>query len=402
MSLTQLIAVSPINSFLYGEPKLSAFKTRFSTTTPYSTEVIRMDFASYSVPGSGSLIIPRKGDMLTNIFLQVKMKKSNSTGTQFFPIENLVSKVSLYIGGQMIETYDNNWIRTRNALLTSNEEKDAIFTMEQFEVNDANGMVRSLWLNLPFWFNDMKNAIPLVALQYHEIRLDFVFTNPADIPGIDPTYTPVITAWGEYTFLSINERKSFVSNPHTYIIEQTQTQEFPSVISTTGSASTSYTLPFNLPVKYLIWVFRNKQVFGIYSGDTTSGLSIDDKYTPLQSARIQINGIDRFETQIGSYFRLLESYRTIKEVPPAGIYSYFFSKNPLVHNTVSGTLNFSAVDTVKLMVTTKAASAASVSNVLDENTAMASTANLTTVTIIARSLNILRIQDGMGGVLFSN
>jgi hypothetical protein len=330
------------------------------------------------------------------------MKKSNSTGTQFFPIENLVSKVSLYIGGQLIETYDNNWIRTRNSLLISNEEKDSIYVMEQFESNDANGMLRSLWLNLPFWFNDVKNAIPLVALQYHEIRLDFVFENPANIPGVDPTYTPVITAWGEYAFLSKTERTSFVARPHEYIIEQTQTQDFPSVISTTSSASTSYTLPFNLPVKYLIWVFRNTQVFGIYSGDSSSGLSVDDKYTPLQSAQIQINGVDRFETQIGSYFRLLESFRTVKEIPPAGIYSYFFSKTPLAQNTVLGTLNFSAVDTVKLMVTTKAASAASVASVLNENTAVASTANLTTVTVIARSLNILRIQDGMGGLLFSN
>jgi len=402
MSLTQLIAVTPIDSFLYGEPACSAFKTRFASTSQFSTEMIRMDFTSYTVPGTGSLIIPRKGDMLTNIFLQATMQKSDSTGTQFFPIENLVSKVSLYIGGQLIETYDNNWIRTRNSLLISNEEKDSIYVMEQFETSDGNGMLRSLWLNLPFWFNDVKKAIPLVALQYHEIRLDFVFENPANIPGVDPTYTPVITAWGEYAFLSKNERTSFVATPHEYIIEQTQTQDFPSVISTTSSASTSYTLPFNLPVKYLIWVFRNAQVFGVYSGDSSSGLSVDDKYTPLQSAKIQINGVDRFETQIGSYFRLLEPFRTVKEVPPAGIYSYFFSKTPLAQNTVLGTLNFSAVDTVKLMVTTKAASAANVASVLNENTAVASTANLTTVTVIARSLNILRIQDGMGGILFAN
>lgn len=402
MSLTQLIASSPIDSFLYGEPTRTAFKTRFASTSPFSTEMIRMDFSSYAVPGSGFLTIPRKGDMLTNIFLQATMKKSSATGDQFFPIENLISKVSLYIGGQLIETYDNNWIRTRNALLTSNEEKDSIYVMEQFETTDADGMVRSLWLNLPFWFNDIKKAIPLVALQYHEIRLDFVFENPANIPGVDPSYTPVITAWGEYTFLSVDERKAFVAAPQEYIIEQTQTQDYPSVISTTSSASTSYTLPFNLPVKYLIWVFRNAQVFGIYSGDSSSGLSIDDKYTPLQSAKIQINGVDRFETQIGSYFRLLESFRTIKEIPPAGIYSYFFSKNPLVQNTVSGTLNFSAVDTVKLMVTTKAASAASVASVFDENTADVSTANLKTFTVIARSLNILRIEGGMGGILFAN
>ncbi|ABT15539.1 hypothetical protein FR483_N254L [Paramecium bursaria Chlorella virus FR483] len=402
MSITQLIASSPADSFLYGTPRKNAFVSRFSCRVPYSTEMIRMDLTSYTTPGKGSLIIPRKGDMLTNVFLQIQMKKLSSTGTQFFPVENLVSSVRLYIGGQLIEQFDNNYMRIRNALFTTNTEKDALITMEQFETSDANGMIRSLWLSLPFWFNTTSLAIPMIALQYHEIRLEFDFEDPNNIPGIDPAFLPVITAWGEYAFLPSEERVLFVKTPHKYIFEQTQTQDFPSRISTTSSRTTLYTLPFNLPVKYLLFVFRNQNVFGIYSGDTTVGLSADDKYTPLQSAKLQINGVDRFEEQTGSYFRLIEPYRTMQCVPPAGIYSYFFSKAPLNVHAASGTLNFSALDTVKLLVTTKAASAATIADVFDEQTSVNSAANLTTFTVIARSMNVLRIQDGMGGVMFAN
>jgi hypothetical protein len=161
-------------------------------------------------------------------------------------------------------------------------------------------------------------------------------------------------------------------------------------------------LPFNLPVKYLLFVFRQESVFGIYSGDTTVGLSADDKYTPLQSAKIQINGIDRFAEQPGSYFRLIEPYRVLKSVPPAGMYSYFFAKEPLNVHSSSGTLNFSAIDTVTLIVTTKKASAAAVGEVLNEQTSVSSAANLNIFTVIARSMNILRIEYGMGGVEFAN
>jgi hypothetical protein len=231
MSLTQLIASTPVDSYLYGTPRKNAFLARFSCRVPYATEMIRMDFQSYTAPGKGSLIIPRKGDMLTNIFIQVDMKKLSTTGTSFFPIENLIAGVRLYIGGQLIEQFDNNYIRIRNSLFTDNSEKDAILTMEEFESTDADGMIRSLWLKLPFWFNTTSLALPLIALQYHEVRLEFDFQDPNNIPGINPSFSPIITAWGEYAFLPTEERILFATKPHKYVIEQTQTNNFVSKIS---------------------------------------------------------------------------------------------------------------------------------------------------------------------------
>lgn len=400
MSLTQLIASSPMDAFLYGDPAQSSFKKVFSSTMPYAVEMMRMDFSAYSVPGRGTLIIPRKGDMLMGIYLQVEMQRDTSTN-DFFPIENLIETIQLEIGGQIIEKYDNNWIRARNSMLIGNTEKDAVYTMENFETTDPNTMVRSLWIQLPFWFNTASKALPLIALQYHEVRLEFTFASPASIPGVNPSFTPTITAWGSYAFLSKQERLMFTKNPHAYIFEQTQTQNFPSIISTTRSAGTQYTLPFNLPVKYLLWFFRNPEDFGIYTGDG-EGLSANDNAAPLQSAKIQVNGVDRFDTQIGSYFRLVEPYRTIQISPPAGMYAYYFATNPLEKDTVSGTLNFSAVDTVKLIVTTKAASAPDLGNVYNEQTTIVNSANLNTLTVIARSLNILRVEAGMGGLMFQN
>jgi len=401
MSLTQLVALGAPDAIIYSEPSISTFKSRFASSTPFATETIRMDFTSYTVPGRGSITIPRKADMLMGVILQAQMKSSSSASQTNYPIENLVKHVELYIGGQLIEKYDNNWIRLRNTVLIENTERDAVLTMENFSLNDPVGMVKSLWLQLPFWFNETNKSLPLVALQYHEIRIDFVFENPANIPGIDSTYTPTITAWGEYAFLPPKERKWFASNPHSYIMEQTQTHDFPSVISTTTSASTNYTLPFNLPTKFLFWVYRNKETFGVYTGDDAI-LSANENAAPLQSAKIQVNGIDRFAVQQGSYFRLIEPYRTMKDVPAAGIYTYFFSKDPLQQMTISGTLNFSALDTVKLMTTTKTASAASLTAIFNENTTLATCTTLDTLTIIARSVNILRIYDGMGGIMFAN
>lgn len=400
MSLTQLIASSPADAFIYGEPNMSPFRARFASSTPFSTEMVLMDFSSYSVPGRGTIVIPRRADMLMGVFIAAQMQLANFANT-FFPIENLVKHVELYIGGQLIETFDNTWLRTRNTILTDNSEKDSIYAMENFEATDPPGMVRTLWLKLPFWFNNVAKALPLIALQYHEVRLDFIFNDPASIPGIDPTFKPILQAWGEYAYLGPKERKWFASTPHVYMIEQTQVRDFPSAISQTQSTSINYTIPFNLPVRYLFWVFRNNDQFGIYTADG-NGLSANQNAAPLQSAKIQINGVDRFHEQIGSYFRLIETNRTMRTVPPAGFYSYFFSKNPIDEGTIMGTLNFSAIDTVKLMVTTKAASQPTLATVLNENTTLAAATNLNIFTVIGKNINILRIESGMGGIMFAN
>jgi hypothetical protein len=88
--------------------------------------------------------------------------------------------------------------------------------------------------------------------------------------------------------------------------------------------------------------------------------------------------------------------------PPAGIYSYFFSSQPQNVHAPSGTLNFSALDTVKLVVKTKVASAATSADVKDEETCTVATANLSIFTVIARSMNVLRVENGQGGILFAN
>lgn len=400
MSLTQLIASSPADSFIYGEPNTSPFRARFAASTPFATEVIPMDFTSYSTPGMGSITVPRKADMLMGVFISAQLKLSNFSST-FFPIENLVKQVRLYIGGQLIETFGHTWMRLRNTILTDNSEKDSVYAMENFSSSDPPGMVRTLWLKLPFWFNNVSKALPLIALQYHDVRLDFEFENPAYIPGIDSSFTPVLAAWGEYAYLSSPERKWFAKTPHVYMIDQTNIQNFPAVISTTTSATASYTIPFNLPVRYLFWVFRNEGKFGVYTADG-QGMSSNQNAAPLQSAKIQINGIDRFYEQIGSYFTLVETNRTMKTTPSPGMYTYFFSKNPLDEKTIMGTLNFSALDTVKLVVTTKTASQATLASVLDENTTLTAAKHLNTLTVLAKNVNILRIESGMGGLLFSN
>ncbi|AGE55370.1 major capsid protein VP54 [Paramecium bursaria Chlorella virus MA1E] len=68
-----------------------------------------------------------------------------------------------------------------------------------------------------------------------------------------------------------------------------------------------------------------------------------------------------------------------------------------------GTLNFSKLDMVTLSYTNKAATAADISQVFDLSTTLENgITKFKNITIFSKNFNVLRIVEGMGGVLFAN
>jgi hypothetical protein len=77
---------------------------------------------------------------------------------------------------------------------------------------------------------------------------------------------------------------------------------------------------------------------------------------PVVRAKLQLNGHDRFQERLGSYFNLVQPYQHHTNIPPTGINVYSFALKPEDHQP-SGTCNFSRIDnaTLQLQLTPKAA-----------------------------------------------
>jgi hypothetical protein len=119
----------------------------------------------------------------------------------------------------------------------------------------------SVYLPLLFFFNRNPGLyLPLIALQYHEVRLDF------DLTSYFQSYFgatgAVFEVWANYVYLDTEERRRFAQKGHEYLIEQVQHTGGDS-IQLSGGAATSTTssqtirLSFNHPVKELIWCYQN-------------------------------------------------------------------------------------------------------------------------------------------------
>ncbi len=105
---------------------------------------------------------------------------------------------------------------------------------------------------------------------------------------------------------------------------------------------------------------------------------------PVVRAKLQLNGHDRFQERLGSYFNLVQPYQFHTNVPSTGINVYSFGLKPEEHQP-SGTCNMSRIDncTLQLQLTPLAALGSK-------------------IRVYATNYNVLRIMSGMGGLAYSN
>ena len=108
---------------------------------------------------------------------------------------------------------------------------------------------------------------------------------------------------------------------------------------------------------------------------------------PVVTAKLQLNGQDRFSEREGTYFDLVQPYQHHTRSPDTGINVYSFALRPEEHQP-SGSCNFSRIDNATLQL------------VLSNNTVEGT--KTAKVRVYATNYNVLRIMSGMGGLAYSN
>lgn len=232
--------------------------------------------------------------------------------------------------------------------------------------------------------------MPLIALQYHEVKFNLQFRSAAQCYVTDdaaaPTSgTPSFTNASlqvNYVYLDTDERRRFAQVNHEYLIEQLQFSGDESI----SSANNKIKLTFNHPVKYLAWVIQldsNVATNVNRHSDYTDGSPAYGGGDTLSTAQLRLNGHDRFATQTARYFNVVQPHENFKRSPAVGIYVYSFAEHPLQHQP-SGTVNMSRIDNAEMQLATTTG------------------ANAAKVRFYGVNYNVLRVMSGMGGLAYSN
>jgi hypothetical protein len=130
--------------------------------------------------------------------------------------ERAIEDVELSIGGQRIDKHYQRWWRLYSELYLDESKKVNYGKMTTKAVVQRP---HDVYLPLVFFFNRNPGLyLPLIALQYHEVRLDF------DLASDFTTYfsTQLFKVWGNYVYLDTEERRRFAQKGHEYLIEQVQ------------------------------------------------------------------------------------------------------------------------------------------------------------------------------------
>ena len=335
----QLVAMGAQDVFLTGNPQITFFKVVYRRHTNFSKECIKQEFN-----GSGdrkTCTLSRNGDLVQEIYLH------NNAGAAGLKTGGTVE---VEIGGQRIDKHYDTWLTIYDELFEENQGLHAAIKADGF-------------CPLRFWFNRNPGlALPLIALQYHEVK---VIVEKADA-------TDLLV---NYVYLDTDERRRFAQVSHEYLIEQVQHTGVESIAAATGAGTKSITLTYNHPVKALLW-----------NGFVQNAAANDGTYT----AKLQLNGHDRFSEQKHGYFTGVQPYecglkhagataRTC-HAEDAGMYS--FCLKPGEHQP-SGSCNFSRIDNARLNFSGIKCGATSLS-------------------VFALNYNVLRVMSGMGGLTYSN
>ena len=266
--LMQLVAYGAQDVYLTGNPKVTFFQAVYKRHTNFAMELIQQTTnGSPSSSGRVSVTIARNGDLVGNMHVALTptsniLTSNNNVFDTNWVAERAIAAVELTIGGQRIDKHYQTWWRLYSEVFLNESDKYAwgkMTTMSNPLATSASALSPSkVYLPLLFFFNRNPGLyLPLIALQYHEVRLDF------DLTAYYTSYfgtTNAFEVWANYVYLDTEERRRFAQKGHEYLIEQVQhTGGDQLTSSATGSEGSIQLvrLSFNHPVKELIWCYVN-------------------------------------------------------------------------------------------------------------------------------------------------
>ena len=258
-----------------------------------------------------SATLQRNGDLVTNVYLRVVLSAGDSQNAakKWAWVRKvghaLISSVELNIGGTKIDKQYGDWMNCWYELSRKFGQDRGYSKMigNTQELTQLSQTHKSATLYVPLYFFHCRNdglALPLIALQYHDVRYEFEFrkleeciitsnfTNAASSLGLRMDAASLFV---DYVYLESEERKKFAQNAHEYLIEQVQFTGEESV----SINSNKFRLNFNHPCKALYWNLK----LGRYANP--SGAYSFLAYDPADVNNLRVQATKRFVLALAKY-----------------------------------------------------------------------------------------------------
>jgi len=337
--IAQLVAIGAQDAHIVGKPEVSFFRSNYKRHTNFAQTVEKQVIqGNPTANGMSTVRFERKGDLVGYVYITNRVPDKTTSRASW---KGQIAKVDLLVGGQVIDTQTSEF---------SQEIAPVMLAQTYSKSLAAASADDSAFYPLRFSFcENAQSALPLVALQYHDVELRITW-GTTSIASDYEVHT-------QFIYLDTDERTTLANTPQNMLITQTQKM--------VQSGSPTQELSFNHPVKFL----------ATYK---SGGVHVKDS-----NIKLQINGTDVGDAK----------------------HSVNYTSTALYHHTPFSTLN-SSVDTHLLypfcLDTSKLQPTGSLNfSRIDSARLLSDSGNFET-DIYAVNYNILRIENGMAGLLYSN
>ncbi|NBR61764.1 MAG: hypothetical protein EBT86_08980, partial [Actinobacteria bacterium] len=309
--LMQLVSYGAQDIYISGNPQITFWKVLYKRHTNFAMEAIEVTFNGQADFGRRvTAVISRNADLMYRTYVQVTLPQIVLTDPKVrfrwlnYVGHRLIKMVEIEIGGSRIDRQYGDWMQIWTQLTQPTGTQASFDDMvgnsaDLVLLKDGGGVpldatcaaseatnsclsragtpLKTLYIPLQFWYcRNPGLAIPLIALQYHEVRINVEFEQNynccyADVyTGVNALSTQTGISLGngvtsvsqlqlvaaslyvDYVFLDTEERRRFAQQSHEYLIDQLQ---FTGDETVTAS-SNKIQMNFNHPVKELVWVVQ--------------------------------------------------------------------------------------------------------------------------------------------------
>lgn len=374
-ALIQLVSKGVQDIYLNSDEGHSFFRMKFTRHTNFSQAPKYIKTITDKDP---VFTVPVLGDLVNCIWFEGVDKNSNVSSNLLYN-----STIDLYIGGQKIDSQHYDYY----ADIWPNYLADSYVKTQ--ELTNKTSVSHRNFQPLHFFFCDHGAFLPLVSLAHHQVEVRVNF-DIASLSGYGDSQKR-INVYGNYIYLDKDERESLVKRQMDLVITQTQRLEFPlSNVVDNSIESGGYNdldlSALNHPVKSIF--------FGL---SATSVDPTNDRFT-FKTADIYLNGTPLLENMSPTYFHTVQNYYKSRygtsdyrveseDLMYTRYFTYHFGLNVSDYNP-SGTCNFSRLDNSKLIIRGVEKGPLQGDN--------------TDIYVYAVNYNVLRIKDGLAGILFGN
>jgi hypothetical protein len=338
--IAQLVAIGAQDAHIVGKPEVSFFRSSYKRHTNFAQTVEKQVIqGNPTTNGMSTVRFERKGDLVGYVYISNRSPQTLSRAQW----KSQIQKVELLIGGQVIDTHTSEFSQDIAPVTLSQTYSKSLAAL-------GDGANTTQFYPLRFSFcENAQSALPLVALQYHDVELRISW---GTIVQSD------FEVHAQFIYLDTDERSALAGTPQNMLITQTQ--------KSIASQSTIQELNYNHPIKFIA-THKASQI-GFASG----------------KVKLQINGTDVGDakpakphyTSASLYYTT--PFSTLKESNIENfLYPFCLDTSKL---QPTGSLNFSRIDSARFV--TDAGS-------FDTD-------------MYAVNYNILRIENGMGGLMYSN